>query len=65
MVLVFSEKINSVLGSALGFASVEDTIAPTKGVSAKVLRRDLLLVIGLLLISVQIVRLPFKHNLNK
>jgi hypothetical protein len=62
---VFSEKINSVWGSALVFASEAGTNAPTKGVRAKVLRRDLLLVIGLLFLSVQRDRLPFKHILNK
>ena len=66
MVLVLSEKINSVLGwSALDFASVEGANAPTKGVRAKVLRRDLLLVMRLLFLSVQMDRLPFKHILNK
>jgi hypothetical protein len=64
-VLVFSEKINSAWDTALGFASVAGTNAPTKGVRAKVLRRDLLLVIGLLILSVQMDRLPFKHILNK
>jgi hypothetical protein len=64
-VLVFNEKINSAFGSALDFASVAGTNAPTKGVRAKVLRRDLLLVIRLLFLSVQMDRLPFKHILNK
>jgi hypothetical protein len=62
---VFSEKINSVWGLALVLASVAGINAPTKGVRAKVLRRDLLLVIGLLFLSVQRDRLPFKHILNK